>query len=215
MSDGSLLIRASSIYKSFGSRLVIRDANLIVQRRTLTVLVGPSGCGKSTLMGIVAGFIAPDTGAIEHSAQVGPLRFGFVPQSSNALSSRTTIDNAMLGALAAGARRREACRDAYAHLALVGLEHLSNVGAGKLSGGELQRLALARAFGAHPDVVFADEPTGNLDAASTAHVCDCLRLLVDQGPGALIATHDPTVMARADVVIDLGEFSGGDRSGDG
>ena len=171
-------------------------------------IVGPSGSGKSTLLYCLAGLEGVDSGSVriagEDLAGASPQRLaairqrhmGFVFQSYNLIPSLTALQNVELPARLA--RRRVAAGEAEAALAAVGLAEVAHSRPPFLSGGQQQRVAIARAIFSKPDVVFADEPTGALDANASRGVLDLLRGVSDAGSAVLMVTHDLEAAARTD-----------------
>ena len=179
-------------------------------------IVGESGSGKSTLLNIVAGLDRPDRGEVLLEARALDFadddalalwrrrHVGFVFQAFHLLPYLDVQDNVALPLALLGAAREERRRRAREMLALVGLAPLAGRTPGSLSGGEMQRVAIARALVHRPRLVLADEPTGNLDAASAGVVLDCLgRAVREAGAAALMVTHSPLAAARADRVLRL------------
>lgn len=186
------------------------------RRGELTAVVGPSGSGKSTLMYLLAGLDEPTWGDIEldghalagfDEAQLAALRherMGFIFQSFNLLPGLSAIENIRLPETL-GRRRRE--HDAIWEAELIarlGLTELLERRPHELSGGQQQRVAIARALAHRPAVVFADEPTGNLDLATGGEVLSLLTELVhDSGCGIIMVTHDPVAASSADRVLSI------------
>ena len=201
-------VRADALSLGFGERILFTDLRLDIPHRGVTALVGPSGSGKSSLLAALAGFLSPAAGWVAMIGDDGiptlpdARHVTWIPQGSNAIPARSVLDNAMIGALARGASLDDARARATASLAELGIAHRAHAAARELSGGELQRLAFARAATAATPFVFADEPTASLDAANVHRVVD---LLVGLGTRAsvVVATHDPAVIAGADVVVRL------------
>ena len=127
--------------------------------------------------------------------------FAWVLQNSACLEARSALDNVAMGPLAEGLPRSEATRRALQALEVVGLAEHAGSKAVELSGGELQRMTVARALAQDKRIVLADEPTGQLDAKSSAMVADALRALAEAGRRVIVATHDPAVSERCDEVI--------------
>lgn len=201
---------------------VLQDVDLSIGEGEFVAIVGPSGCGKSTLLHLLATLDAPDAGEIifeghriDHLPSAGRdiLRnkyFGMVFQFYHLLPELTTLENvllpAMIGEGAVGYfRRRRLHRDgAREMLALVGLEHRLKHKPRELSGGEMQRTAIARALVARPRVLLADEPTGNLDKATGDEIMAILRRLNrQQNLTIVMVTHDPHIAEQADRTVTL------------
>jgi len=173
-------------------------------------LVGPSGSGKTTLLAICGGLLVPRAGEVTlHGAPMARCmlraQVSWVFQGTNALLARTVLDNVVVRGLAQGHGRRAATAEGLARLAAVGLADRADRTAGTLSGGELQRVCVARALMGDPALVCADEPSGQLDAAATDAVVRSL--LGSRGRRAivLIATHDPRVATACDRVVELAD----------
>lgn len=194
---------------AFGDTTVLNDVSLIVEPGSMVAIVGPSGVGKSSLLFAMSGLLPLKSGTVTFirgnvAAHATPRLVAWVPQGNNALANRTVLDNAMLGALAAGLTVHDSRQAARVRLEQVGLAHLSGARPRTLSGGELQRLALARAAASGRPLLFADEPTGSLDGVNTGLITDMLRTLVGTGISIVVATHDERVAAACDFVCDLG-----------
>jgi putative ABC transport system ATP-binding protein len=191
-------------------------------------IMGPSGSGKSTLLHILGALDRPTEGSAEIRGRrydnlddraLTRLRgevFGFVFQFFNLLPTLTAAENVVLPALVAGESPRRYAERTDELLALVGLTDRATHLPGQLSGGEQQRVAIARALLRRPEVLLADEPTGNLDSAAGAMVLRLLRRLVDDGQTVVMVTHDAGAAALADRVVFLHdgmvvqEVAGGD-----
>jgi putative ABC transport system ATP-binding protein len=218
MSDGDILLRADSLSKKVTSpegELTILDAvSFDVARGETAAIVGPSGAGKSTLLALLAGLDEPSAGKVwlngvelsaldeDGRASVRNREVGFVFQSFHLLPSLTAIENVMLPLeLAATSGARERARDA---LVRVGLEHRLRHYPRQLSGGEKQRVAIARAFVAEPSLLFADEPTGNLDNKTGERVLELLfELNAAANTTLVLVTHDLDAAGRCDRTIEL------------
>ncbi len=181
----------------------------------VTAVVGPSGSGKTTLLNLLAGFDTPTEGEAylagnplhalgeDERAGVRLLHAGFVFQSWNLLPTLTALENVAFPMLLKGVPAKARTERARALLAEVGLSHREDHFPRQLSGGEQQRVAIARALALDPLVLFADEPTGNLDSAAGKRV---LELLLRQARGerrVVLVTHDPEVAARAERILRL------------
>ncbi|GAA3447580.1 ABC transporter ATP-binding protein [Planomonospora venezuelensis] len=222
----------SKVYGSAaGGVTALDDMTVSFPEGTFTAVMGPSGSGKSTLLHCAAGLDRPTAGKVTiDGTDLGPLdetaltllrreRVGFVFQSFNLVSALTAEQNVALPLRLAGTRPRAA--QVRAALAEVGLAGRAGHRPGELSGGERQRVAIARALVTGPAVLFADEPTGALDLATSRDVLRLLRGLTDdRGQTVIMVTHDPVAAAHADRVLLLAdgrvvdEFAaGGDRGG--
>ncbi len=218
MSENVLELRAvARRYRSGDSELaVLRNANLELAAGEIVALVAPSGAGKSTLLHLAGLLERPDEGAVLIDGRdAGALsdgartairrdRIGFVYQFHHLLGEFSAIENVMLPQMIAGQDRAAAHTRAQMLLSRFGLaarlEHLP----GRLSGGEQQRVAIARALANQPALLLADEPTGNLDEATSSAVFEeLLGAVRAQGLAALIATHNPQLAARMDRVVTL------------
>jgi lipoprotein-releasing system ATP-binding protein len=216
----SPVLRVENVSKDYGETVitsVLRDVDLEVQHGEFVALVGPSGSGKSTLLNLVGLLDRPTRGRIwigdqdtsglddEELTALRGSTLGFVFQFHHLLPAFTALENVMLPGWAARGRPSEALRQhAHALLDSVGLADLAERRATQLSGGQQQRVAIARALIADPRLLVADEPTGNLDTASSAEVFDLLEQVNrTRGTTLLVVTHDPRIAARARRVTEL------------
>lgn len=212
------VIKALSVSKQVmtasSSLTILQDVSLEVEQGEAIALVGVSGAGKSTLMTLLAGLDIPTSGEIELLGQAlsrlddearAALRssaIGFVFQSFLLIPSLSALENVMLPAIIKGEDGDE--RRAAELLQQVGLEGRESHLPSQLSGGEQQRVALARAFMTRPQVLFADEPTGNLDQHTAATVIDLLFALNrDHGTTLVLVTHDPQLAQRCDRTLRI------------
>lgn len=221
MSDSSRpLLEACDVSKSVngpeGRLEILSQVSLQVQPGESFAIVGASGSGKTTLLGLLAGLDTPDDGSIaldghalqqldeEARADLRRRLVGFVFQSFHLLPALTAEENVMLPLeLEGSSAARQRARDA---LDAVGLSSRRRHYPAQLSGGEQQRVAIARAFVHGPRVLFADEPTGNLDQRTGHHICDLLFALNrDHHTTLVLVTHDATLAARCDRRIELEE----------
>jgi len=197
---------------------VLRGVSLTIRRGELVALVGPSGCGKSTLLHIAGLLEQADSGEIWIGGKNGAalpddarsaLRrdsMGFVYQYHHLLREFSALENIVVPQMIAGRGRAEAAKRALELLGLVGLAARTGHRPAELSGGEQQRVAIARALANRPQLLLADEPTGNLDEHTADEVFGLLlRLVRDAGLGALIATHNTALAARMDRRLTLHE----------
>ena len=216
--DSESIVRTENLSKRFRSGeidvLAVDSVTISIAPARSVAIVGPSGSGKSTLLALCAGLDRPSGGSVTLSGteisksseeEVSRLRnriAGFVFQNFRLLPSLTALENVMVPAEIQG--RDGARKDALSWLERVGLSHRLHHFPAELSGGEQQRVALARAFVNCPQIVFADEPTGNLDRESAERVRDLLfRLNSEQGTTLVIATHDAVLADRADSRVSM------------
>ncbi|WNM27026.1 ATP-binding cassette domain-containing protein [Demequina capsici] len=165
-----------------------------------TAVVGPSGSGKSTLMSIVAGWHEPTSGTVELQ-DISTTCWVF--QNPYGVARRTALDHVVLPLLSQGLRRRDAERQALDMMDLFRLRDLSDRLFRHLSGGEAQRLMLARAVATRPDLLLVDEPTAQLDLATAHTVNEVLAGIAESGAVVLVATHDPSTRDACAEVVDL------------
>jgi putative ABC transport system ATP-binding protein len=205
------IIEARDLVKSFGQTPALRGASLGVRRGEIVAVMGPSGSGKSTLLHCLAGILVPDDGQVWFGGQrldtlsddrrsaLRRDRFGFVFQSGQLVPELTAAENVALPLLLSGTRRGPAMTAARKWFGALGLDGLEQRRSGELSGGQAQRVALARGLVAGPEVLFADEPTGSLDSVSGELVMDLLTAAArEQGTTVVLVTHDARVAAHAD-----------------
>jgi putative ABC transport system ATP-binding protein len=193
---------------------ILRGINLTVRRGESVAIVGPSGSGKSTLLMVMAGLERPSSGLVRIAGQdLAPLdedrlalfrreHVGIVFQAFHLIPTMTALENVAVPLEFAG--DRDAFARARKGLEAVGLGHRLDHYPGQLSGGEQQRVALARAFAAEPPLLFADEPTGNLDGATGAQIVELLfDLRARRGATLLLITHDTELAARCERIVRL------------
>lgn len=202
------------VYTGEDKLVILQDINLQVSTGESIAIVGTSGSGKSTLLGLLAGLDIPTQGTVfldgedifklnedERAILRGRL-LGFMFQSFQLLPSLTALENVMLPLELSGT---DSAREiAHNWLVRVGLKERTGHYPRQLSGGEQQRVAIARAFVTHPKMLFADEPTGNLDAATGAQIIDLMfQINREQGTTLVLVTHDKNLSARCSRVIEL------------
>ncbi|MDP3773983.1 MAG: ABC transporter ATP-binding protein [Gemmatimonadales bacterium] len=213
----------TKIYQSGGRPLtVLKEVSLAVEPGGFLAVVGPSGCGKTTLLGLLAGLDVPSSGTVrldgqdlhalgeDQRARLRGEKVGFVFQTFQLIPTLTAQENVQvpieLGSRRADAPARrngasERARDLLERVGLGGREHHYPA---QLSGGEQQRVAIARAFANQPRILFADEPTGNLDAATGSRVIELLvELNRERGTTLVLVTHDADLAARAKTTLHL------------
>ncbi|MDN5894742.1 MAG: ABC transporter ATP-binding protein [Nocardioides sp.] len=205
------MLSVSGIQFDYGSWAVLNGLEMQVDSGQVLAISGESGSGKSTLLHILAGLIRPDAGAVElDGARIDDLserrraairlrRFGFVFQFGDLLPELTIAENVSLPLRLMGRSRKESMNSAKEVLAELGIGELAERGLAEVSGGQMQRAALARALIHDPSVVLADEPTGSLDPDASATVLDALlRAAHDHELAVVLVTHDSTVADRCD-----------------
>ncbi len=220
MSDASLLVgvqrqsplvEARKVVFNFGDTPALRGANLAIHEGEIVAVMGPSGSGKSTLLHCLAGILVPQSGEISFAGERldtldekerSELRresFGFVFQFGQLVPELTAEENVALPLLLGGMRRNDALQRAREWFSRLGLDSLETRRSGELSGGQAQRVALARGLVAHPRVLFADEPTGSLDSLTGEVVMELLVSAArEDGTTVVLVTHEPRVAAYAE-----------------
>lgn len=221
-----VIIQASGIRKSFGDLEVLKGVDLEVKASEVLAVTGASGAGKTTLLQILGTLLTPSSGKLVidgttvFDGQVRSLkgdalaafrgrRIGFVFQSHHLLPEFNALENVMIPALIAGRSASDSRKDAVRLLDLVGLGSRASHKPSELSGGEQQRVSIARALVNSPAVLFADEPTGNLDSHTKEDIHKLLFGLRDQlGQTLVIVTHDPALAALCDRSLQMkdGQF---------
>lgn len=214
----SVLIQFENVvfrYKS-GDPAVVNGLTFDVEPGEFLAITGPSGCGKSTILMLMAGLKKPNEGrvlfrgkdlaAFTSADEAAYLNrdIGMIYQFFNLITDISAVENVMAPALIAGKNKTEARQKALALLASVRLEKKARTKVSRLSGGEQQRVAIARAFMNEPQLILADEPTGNLDHASSDLVMDMLCAEQrNRGCALVVVTHDQQIASRADSLIEL------------
>ena len=208
---GEVLLEAVELHKAYGPTPALDGARFAIRAGEVVAVMGPSGSGKSTLLHCLAGIVRPDSGEVRYrgrelttmtDAQRSALRrgeFGFVFQFGQLVPELTCLENVALPLRLGGTRRRVASARAKEWLDRLDLGDLAGKRPGEVSGGQGQRVAVARALVTGPRAIFADEPTGALDSLSGEQV---MRLLVgaakDSGAAVVLVTHEPRVAAYSD-----------------
>ena len=211
-----MIIKASDIHKSFGQLEVLKGIDLEVEKGEIVSMVGASGAGKTTLLQILGTLSTPDSGSLEidgtkvemmsrdEAADFRCRKIGFVFQAHHLLPEFTAEENVMIPAMIAGVPRKKARERAAELISLMGLEERRSHKPSELSGGEQQRIATARALVNSPAVLFADEPTGNLDSVTKQEIHKLFFELRDKlGQTIVIVTHDPELASLCDRCLTM------------
>jgi len=214
------LIQTENLTKIYGKGetavVALDHVNMAVEKGEFLAVMGPSGCGKSTLLHLVGGLDRPTGGRVlldghdltrlrdDDLAALRRRRIGFVFQFYNLIPVLTALENAALPLLLDGVRPAEAHRRAAQWLQRLGMGDRLHYRPDQLSGGQQQRVAIARALVSEPDLILADEPTGNLDSRAGDEIAALLRRIASEwGRTILLVTHDPRVAAHADRILSL------------
>jgi ABC-type lipoprotein export system ATPase subunit len=212
--SGALELRGVSHTYGAGLPAVLRGLSLTINPGEAVALMGPSGSGKTTVLTILGLLVTPSEGQVlldggplprrgPSLARLRAREFGWVFQSVNVLPRRSALDNAALALLIRGDSPRAARREAASALEAVGIGGLAAQPVHTLSGGELQRVCIARALAARSRFILADEPTAQLDRANTEGVIEALVNNRPPGTALVVATHDPEVASRCDRTLRL------------
>ena len=211
------MIEFRNVSKQYSPDAVaLRDISLTVEKGELVFLAGPSGAGKSTLLKMIAAVERPTSGQVIVNGQditrIKPVavpflrrNLGLIFQQQRLLTDRSILANVMLPLLVTGASRSQAEQRARAALEKVGLADRADAQPLALSGGEQQRVSIARAIVNRPQMILADEPTANLDRASANKVLDALKAFNSVGVTCLISSHDEQMLDQAARVIHLNQ----------
>lgn len=211
-----MIIEATGIEKSFGPMKVLRGVDFSVDKGEVVAIMGASGAGKSTLLQILGTLSTPDSGELvidgtavlrlgsRELADFRCRRIGFVFQAHHLLPEFSALENVMIPALIGGKSEKEARRRALDLLETVGLRERTTHRPSELSGGEQQRVAIARALMNAPAILFADEPSGNLDSRTKEEIHRLFFDLRDRlGQTEVIVTHDPALAAMCDRTVRM------------
>ncbi len=214
--DGEAALRLEGVARRYRDLIVIENVDFTLKRSQTAALLGPSGSGKSSLLHIAGLLEAPSAGEVyvggvatsglsdAERTRIRRDALGFVYQFHHLLPEFTAVDNVALPRLIAGEKKSVADEQAASFLTALGLGERLTHQPGQLSGGEQQRTAIARALVNKPDLLLADEPTGNLDPKTSDVVFDALLDIVrEEGLAALIATHDQRLAARMDRIVEI------------
>ena len=214
------IIRATSVHKIYNSSEVkvhaLKGVDLSIPRGEMVAIMGPSGCGKTTLLNTLSGLdeitegqVVIDGALIHEMSDKKRTRYraenmGFVFQFYNLLPVLSAVENVELPLLVAAVKPGQARRRALEGLAQVGLQDQAHKRPAAMSGGQQQRVTIARALVNEPAIVWADEPTGNLDSETATEVMDLLcRLNKEKSQTFVLVTHDPAVAQRADRIVQM------------
>lgn len=210
------MIRAENIYKSYEDVKVLNGVNLTINEGKTVAITGKSGAGKSTLLHILGSLDTPDSGSVffegadlfkiksKELAKIRNQKLGFVFQFHHLLNEFTAVENVALPALANTTNKQEAFAKAKELLGYLDLGNRLDHKPNELSGGEQQRVAFARALVNSPSVVFADEPTGNLDQATSEEVHKIIeKLKTDMNQTFVIVTHDHYLAKICDIHLEI------------
>lgn len=218
-----VIISAKDIKKAYGKTHALRGASLRVKKGEVLAIMGPSGSGKSTLLHSLAAIISVDSGEIRlNGKRIDKLpddkrsilrrtMFGFVFQFGQLVPELTVEDNVALSLLLNKKDKKEAYKKAKRWIAEVGLSGKENNLPGELSGGQAQRIAIARAMVIEPQILFADEPTGSLDTFNSEKVMELfIKTAKEHGTTVIMVTHEPSIAAYADreIVVRDGKIVG-------
>lgn len=210
------MIKVDQIHKRFGDLKVLKGLSFEIPKNTISTIVGSSGAGKSTILQIMGTLMRPDSGSVTIGNQditdlkgdqlniFRNLELGFIFQSHHLLPEFTAIENIMIPGLITDRNRKEIAQDAAKLLDMVGLSDRATHKPNELSGGEQQRVAVARSLVNRPSVIFADEPTGSLDSKNREEIYNIFELLRDQLKQTfVIVTHDIEFADRSDLKIEI------------
>lgn len=210
------MIRIENLTKSFGDLKVLKGVNLEINRGEVISIVGPSGAGKTTLLQLIGTLDKPDSGSIYFNGEeLGKMssrklasfrnkHIGFVFQFHQLLPEFTALENIIIPALIAGRKREEAEKEAMELLGIMGLKERAQHKPAEMSGGENQRVAVARALINKPDVILADEPSGSLDSKNRKELHRLFFDLRDRfGQTFIIVTHDEELASDTDRIIRM------------
>ena len=215
------VLSLQNISFSYGKTPVLKDISYEFEKGKMYCIIGKSGAGKTTLLSLLSGLAAPNAGEIIYDgksvAKIDKYTFrskyiGVVFQSFNLITKYTALENVVLSMDVSGAKIKNKKQKALELLESVGLdEDEANRRVLKLSGGQQQRVAIARALSYDPDIILADEPTGNLDRDTQKEIMDIFRDLTDQGKCVILVSHSPDVASMCDERYELTKISAKDK----
>ena len=206
----------SKVYKMGKEQFVaLNDVSLNVEKGEYVAVIGPSGSGKSTLMHIIGGLDTPTVGSVciegedisklndKKLSKYRNEKIGFVFQAFNLENSQTALENVMMPLIFAGVKKSERKKRALEALDMVGLKDFYNHKPNEMSGGQRQRVSIARALVNKPEILFADEPTGNLDSRSSESIMELFKEINDKGFTIIMVTHNPEEANKAKRVVKI------------
>lgn len=217
----SIILSAQKLFKSYQTNKknkldVLKDISVEIEENKISVIVGASGAGKSTLLHLLGGLDRPDNGKVlyeqknifefnnDRLANFRNENMGFVFQFHHLLPEFTAIENVAIPQMISGKNLKAALKESKKLLEIVGLAQREDHKPAELSGGEQQRVAVARALANNPKIIFADEPTGNLDSSNSESIHKLLFQLRDKfNKTFVIVTHNPDLMKLADVIFEI------------
>ncbi|MCR4908219.1 MAG: ABC transporter ATP-binding protein [Lachnospiraceae bacterium] len=222
MAEEKTVIRVKNLYKIFslGKEKVkaLNGVDLEIKKGEFVAICGTSGSGKSTLLNMLSGLEKPTKGEIvvagthiEHMSENELVRFrrehvGFIFQAYNLIKSMDAVENVALPLIFRGVRREKRNRMAKEMLKALGVEKISGHMPSEMSGGQQQRVGIARALVIHPEIIFADEPTGNLDSATAKDVLELMQRIVHEEKQTLVmVTHDGYLASFADRIVRISD----------
>lgn len=207
------VLRLEDVSYSYGENVVLNQLSLDFEKGKMYAVVGKSGAGKTTLLSLLACLARPDSGEMYYLGQdvkkIDTYKYrskyvGVIFQSYNLLTKLTALENVVLSMDIAEMKKVDKSAEAMRLLRSVGIsEQEANRRVLQLSGGQQQRVAIARALAYNPDVILADEPTGNLDGQTEKEILGIMRRLADEGRCVILVTHSPAVSKATDIVIKL------------
>jgi putative ABC transport system ATP-binding protein len=217
-------IRTENVWKTYGANTprqvnAVRDLSIEIEKGTITALGGPSGSGKSTALSMIGLLTRPSRGKIFVGDQevsglsevfrtkLRRTEIGFIFQAQYLIPQLTATENVALPLLCTDISRSEAEKLAREKLTTLGMEHRLDFRVVELSGGELQRVGIARALMNSPRILIADEPSASIDENLTKELLAALRTMVEEGLTVVVASHDPTVLQWADVLLMMHDGS--------
>ncbi len=204
---------AEGLAAAYGAIEVFRDLDYVFEAGKAVAVVGPSGSGKTTFLSVLGGLLQPSRGTVyvadgARTTSVDNGIVAWVHQTNHGLRRRSVLENVAIGFMARGSTFPEAIGQATPLLAAVEIDDRASLPAGRLSGGEMQRLAIARALALAAPFILADEPTGHLDPRTSQRVGELLiSRATARGQGVVVATHDPMVADLCDRVLDLTAYT--------